>query len=76
MSASARVEYDYFAVGTNDSKIRQVGPGASPPGASRHESGNVSPGLRRKFDCAVSFRESPGGFVSKLAIQGILDGSR
>lgn len=35
MSHGARVGYDYFADTTNDSKIRLVGSGTSPPGASR-----------------------------------------
>jgi hypothetical protein len=36
MVTTARVRYDYFAGTTNDSKIRLVGSGTSPPGASRH----------------------------------------
>lgn len=34
MVTTARVRYDYFAGTTNDSKIRLVGSGTSPPGAS------------------------------------------
>jgi hypothetical protein len=39
MVAGARVGYDYFAVSKNDSKIKLVGSGTSPPGASRYSHG-------------------------------------
>jgi hypothetical protein len=37
MSQTAGVGYPYFAAVTNDSKIKLVGSGTSPPGASRFE---------------------------------------
>ncbi len=36
MVSGALVGYDYFAATKNDSKIKLVGSGTSPPGASRH----------------------------------------
>ncbi len=52
MVTGARVGYDYFAATTNDSKIKLVGSGTSPPGAShlRHEASRI------RFDMSLAIR--------------------
>jgi hypothetical protein len=54
MVTRARVGYDYFAGRTNDSKIRLVGSGTSPPGAShlRREASKM------RFDMSLAIRET------------------